>query len=108
LNFLAYVIREDLALGRATSRIDLQETRGIASELLAHASKRLVVLWGSSSVSGPDALFEPRLVRLLCAMRDALHPSTTPRVLAEALQSAADLIRSTRRFDGAHAPALPN
>jgi hypothetical protein len=100
LDFLAYVIREDLAEGRTSSGVDLQEARGIATELLAHAAKELAPVWGSSSTTGVEALFEPRWVRLIRAMRDALHPSTSRKELAEALQSAADLIRSTRQLDG--------
>jgi len=108
LDFLAYLIREDLAMGRPASHADLEETRAIANELLAHAAKRLAQIWGPPSRLGADALLEPRLVRLIRAMRGALHPSTSRKELAEALQSAADLIRSTRQFDGGKSPELLN
>jgi hypothetical protein len=108
LDFLAYVIREELAEGRPERRVDLEETRSIATELLAHAIKSLAERWDSSSVSGPDALLEPRLLRLLGAIRGALHPSTSRKQLAEALQSVADLIRSTRQFERPRAMPLFN
>jgi hypothetical protein len=57
-----------------------------------------------STASGPTALLEPRLVRLLRAIRGALHPSSSRRELAESLQSAADLIRSTRQFERRRLP----
>ena len=99
LDFLAYSIREDLAEGRATSHRTLEETRGIASELLAYAAKTLASSWRPSFESGAEPIFEPRLLRLIRAIRGALHPASSRRELAEGLQSAADLIRSTRRFD---------
>jgi hypothetical protein len=104
LDFLAYVIREELAEGRATSPQDLETTRSIATELLAHTARCLAERWDSTT-SGPAALLEPRLVRLLRAIRGALHPSSSRRELAESLQSAADLIRSMRQFERR---ALPN
>jgi hypothetical protein len=108
LNILAYLIREDLAEGRETCDTDLDDTRKIAAELMAHASRCLAVLWSSPSMSGLAALLEPRLVRLLRAMRGALHPSTSRREMAESLQSVADLIRSTRKFERTEVPALYN
>jgi hypothetical protein len=98
LNFLAYALREDLAEGRSTSGLELEEIRGVALELLAHAARLLAEIWGSSSASGVAALMDPKLLRLLRAMR-ALHPTTSRRELAEGLQAAADLIRSTRQLD---------
>jgi len=41
---------------------------------------------------------DPKLLRLLRAMR-TLHPTTSRRELAEGLQTAADLIRSSRQVD---------
>jgi hypothetical protein len=107
LDFLAYVIREEIAHGRPTSRGDLVETRTIATELLAYAAKSLVERW-DSSVSGPHALLEPRLLRLLRAIRGALHPSTSRKELAESLQCVADLIRSSRQFERPRAVAHLN
>src|SRR5262245_52599962 len=54
LNVLAYLLREDLAEGRAICRSDLDETRKIAAELMAHASKGLASHWNSPT-SGLDA-----------------------------------------------------
>jgi hypothetical protein len=107
LDFLAYLIREEIATGRATSRANLDETRAIAAELLAHAARKLSALWGRPR-PGVEGLLEPRLVRLMRATRGALHPSATRRELAEALQSAADLIRSTRMLVRGDSPVLPN
>jgi hypothetical protein len=41
-------------------------------------------------------------------MRGVVHPSTARRELAAFLQSAADLIRSTRLLEGTNVPASYN
>jgi hypothetical protein len=107
LNFLAYALREDLAEGRTTTGLELEEIRTVALELMGHAARLLAEVWASSSVSGFASLMDPKLQRLLRATR-SLHPTTSRRELAEGLQSAADLIRSSRQFDRSSAPRIFN
>jgi hypothetical protein len=97
LGFLAYALREDLAEGRTTSGVELSEIRGVALELLGHASRLLLELWSSSAVT-TQALIDLKLSRLLRALR-TLHPATSRREFADGLQSAADLIRSSRQLE---------
>ncbi len=101
LGFLAYALREDLAEGRTTSGVELSEIRGVALELLGHASRLLLELWSSSSAT-TQALVDLKLSRLLRALR-TLHPTTSRREFADGLQSAADLIRSSRQLERQHA-----
>ena len=75
---------------------------------MAHASQGLAALWSSPGASGLDALLEPRVMRLIRAMRGAVHPSTSRREMADAIQSVADLIRSVRRFESTKAPPAYN
>jgi hypothetical protein len=100
LGFLAYALREDLAEGRTTSGVELSEIRGVALELLGHASRLLLELWSSSSET-TQALVDLKLSRLLRALR-TLHPTTSRREFADGLQSAADLIRSSRQLERQH------
>jgi hypothetical protein len=100
LGFLAYALREDLAEGRTTGGVELGEIRGVALELLGHASRLLLDLWSSSSVTN-QAFVDFKLSRLLRALR-TLHPTTSRRELADGLQSAADLIRSSRQLERQH------
>jgi hypothetical protein len=107
LNFLAYALREDLAEGRTTTGLELEEIRTVALELMGHAARLLAEVWTSPATSGVAALMDPKLLRLLRATR-ALHPTTSRRELAEGLQSAADLIRSSRQLDRNSSPWLYN
>jgi hypothetical protein len=98
LNFLAYVIREDIAEGRPIDPMELEGMRRVATELLILVARWLGQLSSPSRVPASAKALEQRATRLFDVMRIVVHPDTVPREFAEALQSVADLIRSTRRF----------
>jgi hypothetical protein len=98
LNFLAYVIREDIAEGRPIDAMELEGMRRVATELLILVARWLGQVSSPSRVPASTKTLEQRATRLFDVMRTVVHPETAPRDLAEALQSVADLIRSTRRL----------
>jgi len=104
LDYLAYMLREDLEEGRDTSSSELQETREIAIELLTQAAKCLGELWTQSPAG--EVVPVSRFVRLLRAVARTSRPSASRTELADALQTAADLIRSARRDMEVAGPVL--
>ena len=99
LNFLAYVIREDSAEGRAFDQLELASIRQVAAELVVGVAK-----WMGSVSRFRDHFeatreLETKTVRLFTALKTALSPRTSPKQLADAIQSVADLLRSSRRID---------
>ena len=98
LNFLAYVIREDIAEGRAIDPMELEGMRRVATELLILVARWLGQASSPSRAPASAKAIEQRATRLFDVMRIVVHPETAAREFADALQSVADLIRSTRRF----------
>ena len=108
LGFLAYVIREDIAEGRDLDTLEIESMRSVATELLVQAAT-----WLRHQASMPlspmdDRALEHRAARLFEVVRQVLCPRTPPFQLAHAFQSAADLIRSSRRHGLVGGAAKPN
>ncbi len=108
LGFLAYVLREDIAEGRDLDTLEIESMRSVASELLVLAATWLRQQAAMSLSPLDDKAVEQRAARLFEVVRQVLCPRTPPFQLAHAFQSAADLIRSSRRHGFVSGRAKPN
>ena len=108
LGFLAYVIREDVAEGRDLDTLEIESMRSVATELLVETAKWLRQVAAMPRSPEADRAFELRAARLFEVVRQVLSPRTPPLQLAHAFQSAADLIRSSRRQGLLGATERPN
>jgi len=108
LGFLAYVIREDIAEGRDVDSLEIESMRSVATELLVQAAKWFRQLASTPRSHAEDRGVEVRAARLFEVVRQVLSPCTRPLELAHAFQSAADLIRSSRRHGVTGGAERPN